>query len=240
MSRLSELPCARSSGVGRALLVVVVVRELRRTRRSCRAILPAMKRLPVWTMRLPSLGKFARGSKFGSGESGVACLDVVHDRHHGERQRPRADGVARELEQPPVGREIGKLSARVAGDAVLAGLPVECRNRVGLQGCRQDRNRRRNSDSPNHRCLRVVEPLIARRRAHPADEDQTIAGFSPAPSRYPKGCPRCSRSRSRAGSCPGSRPPWPAAPRSTGGAWSRRDGSRGTSRRRCWRGARRT
>jgi hypothetical protein len=52
---------------------------------------------------------------------------AARDHHRRERQRSLADGVARQLEQPSIRRELRKLPARVAGLAVLPRLPGEKR-----------------------------------------------------------------------------------------------------------------
>jgi hypothetical protein len=56
------------------------------------------------------------------------------------------------------------------------------------------------------------------------------------PGRCPRGCPRHPRCRPKAGPCRAPRRPSRVRPRSAAGAWSMRDGSPVSWRRRCWPG----
>src|SRR6516164_10837028 len=83
-----------------------------------------------------------------------------------------ADGVAAELEEASVGRELGK--AHVAGDALLLGLPSERRNREGSieSSARKQSDRKRYST-----CFaeRASEHEIGPRVASPSPERLRIS-----------------------------------------------------------------
>lgn len=80
--------------------------------------------------------------------AGVGDVRQAREPHDRQRHGAHAERVAGQLEQPAIGRELRKLAARMAGHAVLAGLPVEQRDAVGERGQQQRRQGQQAQQSP--------------------------------------------------------------------------------------------
>ncbi len=114
--------------------------------------------------------------ELGIGRARAAGPVVARDAHHRQRHGALADRVARELEKPPVRGEIGELASGMAGEAVLARLPVECGNRFGPRAGKKRQRQEREPRVSDRRGVAPAERIEARIRPSFTRADETVRG----------------------------------------------------------------